>query len=74
MGMNMELDFSSDGNAVLTMIEGGNRYEGMECTYQSGEARIAVSCFGSSGISLTRLEGGDLEGDLDGMIVRFRKS
>jgi len=72
-GIEVELDFGDDGKAVLTMVEDGNRLEGMDCTYESGEKRISVSCFGSSGISLTPLDGGDLEGDMDGTIVRFEK-
>jgi len=71
-GLEMELDFQDDGKATFTMIEGGDRHD-MECTYESGEQRISVSCFGSSGISLTRLDGGDLEGDMDGAIVRYKK-
>ncbi|MDA1074352.1 MAG: hypothetical protein O3A63_06270 [Proteobacteria bacterium] len=71
-GIKMEFDFAGDGKTTLTMDEGGERSE-MDCTYTSGERRIAVSCFGSSGISLTQLEGGDLEGDMDGMIVRYKK-
>jgi hypothetical protein len=73
IGIGMEVDFRKDGEAVLTMIEGGERID-MECTYQSGESRIALKCFGSSGISLTRLDGGDLEADMDGVIVRLKKS
>jgi hypothetical protein len=72
-GIEMELDFADDGKAALTFIEGGNRLDDMDCTYESGENRIAVSCFGSSGISLTRLDNGDLEGDMDGAIVVFKK-
>ena len=72
IGMTMEVDFRKDGVAVLTFVEGGQGTD-MDCTYQSGESRIALSCFGSSGISLTRLNGGDLEGDLDGTIVRLKK-
>ena len=72
LGVTMEIDFRKDGGAVLTFVEGGQGTD-MDCTYQSGESRIALSCFGSSGISLTRLNGGDLEGDIDGEIVRFKK-
>jgi hypothetical protein len=72
MEMNMELDFQKDGKATLTMVEGDNRQD-MDCTYETGERRISVNCFGSSGISLTRLDDGDLEGDMDGMIVRYEK-
>ena len=72
-GVQMEFNFGSDGKAVLTMIENGNRAVSLDCTYQSGEARTALSCPGSSGISLTPLDGGDLEGDLDGTIVRYKK-
>lgn len=72
MGIKMQIAFAKDGSAMLTFIEGENNHD-MDCTYQSGEVRIALSCFGSSGISLTRLSGGDLEGDIDGMIVRFRR-
>jgi len=71
-GMKMELNFHEEGKATLTMSEDGNG-EDMECAYESGEKRIAVNCFGSSGISLTRLDDGDLEGDMGGTIVRYKK-
>jgi len=70
--MEMAIDFRKDDKAILTISEDGNG-EDMECTYESGEQRISVNCFGSSGISMTRLDGGDLEGDMDGMIVRYKK-
>jgi len=72
-GLKMHLEFKSDGTAVLEMEEDGRRIPFLDCTYTSGEVRIALSCLGSSGISLTRLQGGDLEGDLDGAILRYRK-
>ncbi len=72
MGMSMETVFRKDGEAVLTFVEGDNRMD-MDCTYQSGEVRIALSCLGSSGISFIRLDDGDLEGDVDGAIIRFVK-
>ncbi len=71
-GMQLELDFHKDGKATLTMAEGASRHD-MDCSYESGERRVSVSCFGSSGISLTKLDDGDLEGDIDGMIVRYKK-
>jgi len=71
-GIQLELDFLKDGKATFTMGEGGKGTP-MECTYESGERRILVSCFGSSGISLTRLDDGDLEGDMDGTLVRYEK-
>lgn len=72
LGMSMELDLRNDGDGVLTMVTDNER-TAFECTYQSGESTIALSCLGSSGITLTRLDGGDLEGNLDGTIVRFEK-
>ena len=55
LGAKMELDFGKDGAASMTFIENENRLPSMDCTYQSGEATIALSCTGSSGITLTRL-------------------
>jgi hypothetical protein len=68
MGDEMALDFHKDGTATLTM--GG---QDVDCTYEEGEKRIAVSCFGSSGFSLTPLDNGDLEGDMGGAIVHYKK-
>jgi len=68
----MELTMEKDGTAILNMSDGGDGLD-MECTYQAGEATIALSCFGSSGITLTKLKGGDLEANMDGTIVRFEK-
>ena len=59
LGAKMELDFGKDGAASMTFIENENRLPSMDCTYQSGEATIALSCTGSSGITLTRLAGGE---------------
>lgn len=73
VGMGMELDFHGDGKATFTMTDGGDNRQDMDCTYEEGEARIAVKCFGSSGIFLTRLDDGDLEGDMGGTIVRYKK-
>lgn len=72
-GIEVELNFGEDGAAVMTMVESGNRLDDMECSYESGESRTVVKCFGSSGISLKTLENGDLEGDMNGMIVHFKK-
>ncbi|HNR78079.1 MAG TPA: hypothetical protein PKM48_13180, partial [Parvularculaceae bacterium] len=67
LGVGLEYNFNKDGTAVLTWVTENNRTD-MDCTYQSGEARIALSCIGSSGISISRLEGGDLEADMDGTL------
>jgi hypothetical protein len=72
MGWKMELDFHGDGKATLTMSEGDNGHP-MDCTYETGEKRVLVNCLGSSGISLTQLDNGDLEGDMGGTIVRYKK-
>jgi hypothetical protein len=71
-GMAVELDFKGDGKATFAIIQGENR-QPMDCTYETGEQTILVSCFGSSGISLTKLDNGDLEGNMDGTIVRYEK-
>ena len=70
-GNGMELDFRDDTNVIFTVTEGGHT-EKMDCTYTSGETRISVNCFGSSGISITRA-GRDLEADMGGVIVRYTK-
>lgn len=71
-GTTMEFDFLDDSKVIFAMTEEGVR-ETMDCTYTSGETRISVSCPGSSGIAITRA-GSDLEADMGGMVVRFKKS
>lgn len=71
-GASMNIEFQKNGEAVLTMVGETTRTD-VDCTYQSGERTIALSCLGSSGITLTPLSGGDLEADVDGLIVRFVK-
>lgn len=44
----------------------------VDCTYQVAETLITLSCFGSSGISLTRVDGG-LEANMGGMLVRYHR-
>lgn len=68
----LEFDFRDESNVVYTIVGGGGQRHDMDCTYTSGETRISVSCFGSSGISLSRV-GKDLETDMDGMVIRFAK-
>jgi hypothetical protein len=71
-GGEMAFDFHGDGKATMSVGEGGNGVD-LDCTWEKGEKRIAVSCPGSSGISMTALDGGDLEADMGGTIVRFKK-
>jgi len=71
-GGDMAFDFHGDGKATMSVGAGGNSV-GLECTWQKGEKSIAVSCPGSSGISMTPLDGGDLEANMGGTIVRFEK-
>ncbi|MBL8201758.1 MAG: hypothetical protein JNK40_12360 [Chromatiales bacterium] len=70
-GSTMEFNFLGDGKATFAMTEDGEG-EPVDCAYEAGENLIAVSCFGSSGISLTRVDGG-LEADMGGVIVRYKK-
>lgn len=70
-GNSMAFDFRDDSNVTFSMTEGGQT-ENADCTYTSSETRISVSCVGSSGISLTRV-GKDLDGDMGGVILRFKK-
>jgi hypothetical protein len=70
-GVIMEFNFLGDGKATFAMSEDG-KGEPVDCTYQAGENLISVSCFGSSGISLTRVDGG-LEANMGGDIVRYKK-
>ena len=55
------------------MVAGDERQPPLDCTYESGEATIMVNCIGSSGFSLTRLDNGDLEGNMGGTLVRHEK-
>ncbi len=71
-GGSMTFDFQGDGKATMSVGEGGNSVS-LDCTWQKGEKTIAVSCPGSSGITMTPLDGGDLEANMGGTIVRFEK-
>lgn len=66
-GTTLEFNFLNDGKATFSM--GG---EQVDCTYQDGDALISVNCFGSSGITLTRVDGG-LEANMGGVLVRYKK-
>lgn len=70
-GNTMEFNFLGDGKATFGMTENGET-EQVDCTYQAGETLISVSCLGSSGISMTRVDGG-LEADMGGIVVRYKK-
>lgn len=70
-GTTMEFNFLGDGKATFGMVENGKLVP-VDCTYQAGETLISVSCFGSSGISLTRVDGG-LEANMGGVLVRYKK-
>lgn len=65
-------DFQGEGKATMSVGEGGNGVS-LDCTWQKGEKTIAVGCPGSSGITMTPLDGGDLEANMGGTIVRFEK-
>ena len=71
-GTTMEFDFLDDTRVIFAVSEEGVR-ETMDCTYTYGETRISVSCPGSSGIAITR-SGNDLEADMGGVIVLYKKS
>lgn len=71
-GGDMAFDFHGDGKATMTMGDGGSGVS-LDCTWEKGEKTIAVSCPGSSGISMTPLDGGGLEANMGGTIVRFEK-
>ena len=70
-GTTMEFNFLGDGKATFGMSAGGSM-ERVDCTYQEGETLISVNCVGSSGISLTRVDGG-LEANMGGVLVRYKK-
>ena len=44
----------------------------VDCAYEAGETLIMLNCVGSSGISLTRVDGG-LEANMGGMLVNYKK-
>lgn len=67
----MEINFLDGGKATFGMTEGGQD-ETVDCTYQAGETLITLSCYGSSGMTLTRVKGG-LEADMGGVLVRYQK-
>ncbi len=70
-GGKMVINFIDDSKATFTMgeTEGGPT---VDCTYQAGETLISLNCEGSSGISITRVDGG-LEANMGGMLVNYRK-
>jgi hypothetical protein len=70
-GEQMVIHFIDESKATFSMGGGEDGFVS-DCTYQAGETLISLSCFGSSGISLTRVDGG-LEADMDGMLVRYKK-
>lgn len=70
-GVRMVIDFIDGSRATFSMGPGEDGPP-VDCTYQVGETLINLSCFGSSGISLTRVDGG-LEANMGGMLVRYRK-
>ena len=67
----MVINFIDDSKATFTMGESDDGPT-VDCTYQVGETLINLNCVGSSGISLTRVEGG-LEANMGGMLVNYRK-
>ena len=69
----MAFDFHGEGKATMNVGDDGNSTS-LDCTWQQGEKSIAVSCPGSSGISMMPLDGGDLEANMGGTIVRFEKN
>lgn len=70
-GEEMAINFIDDSKAIFSMA-GGGADESVDCTYEAGEKLISLQCFGSSGISLTRIDGG-LEADMGGVVVRYKK-
>lgn len=71
MGSQMVINFIDDSKATFN-TDGDDDSTSLDCTYQVGETLITLSCFGSSGISLTRVDGG-LEANMGGMLVRYTK-
>lgn len=70
-GTQMVINFIDDSKATFAM-GGGDDGSTMDCTYQAGETLITLNCVGSSGISITRVDGG-LEANMGGMLVRYKK-
>lgn len=70
-GSQMVINFMDDSKATFSVGEGSDSPT-MDCTYQAGESLITLNCVGSSGISLTRVDGG-LEANMGGMLVRYKK-
>ena len=73
LGVQLEIQLQKDNKGILTFDTGNTRTD-MDCTYDAGEKQIALNCLGSSGITLTKLDNGDMEGNMDGTIVHFKKS
>lgn len=70
-GARMVIDFI-DSNRATFSVGAGEEGSAVDCTYQVGETLITLNCMGSSGISLTRVDGG-LEANMGGMLVRYKK-
>lgn len=70
-GGKMVINFIDESKATFTM---GETEDGptVDCTYQAGETLISLNCEGSSGISITRVDGG-LEANMGGMLVNYKK-
>lgn len=70
-GMSMVINFVDDTKATFAMGPSGQE-EAVDCTYEEGETMISLNCIGSSGIALTRVDGG-LEANMGGTMVRYKK-
>jgi hypothetical protein len=70
-GGKMVINFIDASKATFTMGGDGDGPT-LDCTYDKGETLITLNCPGSSGISLTRVDGG-LEANMGGMLVRYKK-
>ncbi len=70
-GERMVINFIDDSKATFTMGESDGGFT-VDCAYEAGETLIMLNCVGSSGISLTRVDGG-LEANMGGMLVNYKK-
>ena len=70
-GGQMVINFIDESKATFTMGE-NDQGATVDCTYQAGETLIMLNCVGSSGISITRVDGG-LEANMGGMLVNYKK-
>ncbi|MCB1625595.1 MAG: hypothetical protein KDI32_13465 [Pseudomonadales bacterium] len=71
MGTQMAIHFIDDSKATFGPSAAGENAT-VDCTYQEGDKLITLNCLGSSGITLTRADGG-LEANMGGLVVHYKK-